>query len=185
MKRELKILNTVSAMFTFASGLLGPIYAVFVQRIGGDLVATGGAYAAFAIVGGVFLFLLSRWEDRVHHQEKIMVAGFALGCIGFLGYLFVQSPLQLLLVQATLGIALAIRAPVFDSIYSRHLELGHYTSEWGVWESLSLIVTGASAAIGSVIAETFGFPALFIAMFCVSFAGFLVSTSLMLAKQAR
>jgi MFS family permease len=185
MKRELKILNTVSALFVFSSGLLGPIYAIFVQRIGGDLIAAGSAYAAFAIVSGVLIFFISKWEERIHHQEKIMVAGFAMGCIGFLGYIFVQNPLQLLMVQIVIGIAYAVRAPVWDSLYSRNLDEGRFTSEWGVWESMNLVVLGASAAIGGMVAETFGFATLFVAMFCVSFAGFLVSVSLMLIKQVR
>jgi uncharacterized membrane protein len=177
MQRELKLLNTISAMFVFASGLLGPIYAVFVQNIGGDLMTAGWAYGAFSIASGVLVIFLSRWEERHAHQERIMAAGFGLGCLGFLGYSFVSTPLHLLIVQVVLGVALAIRAPLFDSFYSLHLDLGKYAEEWGVWESMNLIVIGISAAVGGVIAQLFGFPVLFVAMFIVSLAGFIVSLS--------
>ena len=49
MQRKLKILLFASALFMLAGGLFGPIYAVFVEEIGGDLLTAGGAYAAFSI----------------------------------------------------------------------------------------------------------------------------------------
>ena len=43
MKRKLKILLMASALLMLAGGLFGPIYAVFVEQIGGDLLTAGGA----------------------------------------------------------------------------------------------------------------------------------------------
>ena len=73
MQRELKILTLASGLFIFAAGLFGPIYAVFVEDIGGDILTAGMSYSIFAIIAGVLTFLISRWEDHVKHKEKLVV----------------------------------------------------------------------------------------------------------------
>ncbi|MBU2639985.1 MAG: hypothetical protein KKG75_04770, partial [Nanoarchaeota archaeon] len=75
MDKELKILLMTSALFILAGGLFGPIYAVFVEEIGGDLLTAGAAYSVFAIVTGGIIFFLAKWEDKVKHQEKLVVFG--------------------------------------------------------------------------------------------------------------
>lgn len=179
MKRQLKLLLFSSALFMLAGGLFGPIYAIFVEEIGGDILTAGLAYSAFAIASGVLIFLISKWEDHVKHQEKLVVAGFVLSCIGFAGYLFIKRPLDLFLVQIIFGIGEAIGTPAFDGLYSRHLDKGKYVSEWGLWESLDYIVAGVAAVIGGFLAKIYGFKFLFIVMLILSFIGLIISLFLM------
>jgi len=132
MKRQLKILLITSALFNLAAGLFGPIYAVFVEDIGGDLLTAGAAYAAFSIGAGVLIFLLSKWENRVKHKERCIVAGYILSCIGFGGYLFVKAPVHLFMVQIILGLGEAVTTPAYDGVYSRFLDKGKFVFEWGL-----------------------------------------------------
>lgn len=168
-----------SALFLLAGGLIAPIYAIFVEEIGGDLLAAGTAYAAFSISAGLLLFFISRWEDHVKHKERLVVGGWLLSCIGYLGYIFVENPLQLVLVQVVFGIGTAVCNPAFDGIYSKNLDRGHFVSEWGMWESMSFIVTAIGALIGSYVASLFGFRILFMFMFGFSLIGLLVSFRLL------
>jgi uncharacterized membrane protein len=62
MNRILKTLLFADSFSILALGMFGPIYAIFVERIGGYILDAGGAYAAFAIASGVFIFLISRRE---------------------------------------------------------------------------------------------------------------------------
>jgi len=182
MKRQLKILLTTGALFTLAGGLFGPIYAIFVEQIGGDLLTAGGAYSAFAIAAGVLMLLLGKWEDKSKHQEKLVILGYALSCAGFLGYLFIQRPIHLFAVQIILGVANAINTPAYDSLYSKFLDKGKFASEWGMWESMTRIVTGIAALIGGFVAKIYGFRTLFIIMFAISLVG-LVTASLLARKK--
>lgn len=183
MDRELKILLFSYAMIAFAGGMFGPIYAIFVENIGGDILTAGGAYAAFSIAAGVLTLLISRWEDHVKHQEKLIILGFAINSIGFLGYLFIQTPMHLFIVQIILGISMAIISPAYDSLYSKHLDKGKFSSEWGMWEGMNYIVLGISAAIGGVFGAIFGFRILFIAMFLISLVGLAISSNLVLKRK--
>lgn len=178
MQRNLKILLVASSLFMLAGGLFGPIYAVFVEEIGGDLLTAGSAYSIFAIVAGVMIYLIGKWEDRVKHQEKLIIAGYALSCIGFLGYLLIKTPVHLFIVQMIFGVGEAIGTPAFDGLYSKHLDKGRYASEWGLWDSMSYITIGIGAIAGGFLANLYGFRLLFAVMLVISLAGLIVSLAL-------
>ena len=184
MQKALKILLLASGLSILAGGLFGPIYAIFVEQIGGDILTAGTAYASFAIVAGVTIFLVSRWEDHIKYKEKFVVMGFALGCFGFLGYLLIQDPLDLFAVQIIFGISVAIGTPAYDGLYSKHLDKGKFVSEWGLWESMNYILIGISAAVGAFLAEFFGFRFLFFVMLALSILGFIISIFLFSKKDA-
>lgn len=173
MNKTLKYLLFAEGLWLLAAGLFGPIYAIFVEEIGGDVLEAGGAYATFSLAAGVMIFFISRWEDHVKHQEKLIVIGHTMGAMGILGYLFISSPLHLFIVQAVLGLSEAIFYPAFDGIYSRFLDRGKFASEWGLYETINYVVMGLSAGIGGLIASIFGFRPLFMFMFLLA----LISTA--------
>jgi hypothetical protein len=178
LKGLLKLLLLTDACFIFAAGLFGPIYAIFVQRIGGDLLDAGWAWAAFTLTSGIVIFLLSGWEDRVVHYEQLIIGGYALRSIGIFCYLLISTPMQLLVVQVLIGLSLALSSPAYDALYSKSLEKGKEASQWGDWESMDFIVSAFAAIIGSAIAMAFGFATLFFIMFLISLAGVFVSIML-------
>jgi MFS family permease len=179
MRFYLKILLLYSLFITLAGGFLGPLYAVYVQGIGGDLLTAGAAYAIFSIVAGILILLLAKWEDHIKHQEKLLIWGRGLGVLGFLGYLFIRTPIELFIVQLIFGISTAIGTPAFDSLYSKNLDRGKFASEWGMWESMHLIAIGISAIVGGYIAKNFGFRSLFVIMFVISIFSFVASLFLL------
>ncbi len=183
MQKELEILLLSSALFMLAGGLFGPIYAVFVEEIGGDLLTAGAAYSMFAIAAGILIFFISRWEDHVKHQEKLVVIGFVLSCTGFFGYTLIRNPFDLFMVQIIFGVGEAIGTPAYDGLYSRYMDKGKFVSEWGLWESLRWIVIGASAIVGGFLANIYGFRFLFMIMFIISVLGLIVSFSLIFLKR--
>lgn len=178
MKKGMKILLIIEALVALAAGLFGPIYAIFVESIGGDILTAGGAYSAYLFSAGILIFLISRWEDHVKHQENLIIIGYGLRFIGFIGYLFVQSPLHLFIVQAILGISLAIDAPAYDALFCKNLEKGKFASGWGFYDAESYIVGGVAAVLGAFIADLYGFRMLFGLMAILVFFAFLVSLQL-------
>lgn len=78
MKRGIKFLLLSDTWVTLALGMIGPIYAIFVEDIGGDILDASWAYFAFMITSGVVMYLISHWEDRVKHKEKLVTLGYCL-----------------------------------------------------------------------------------------------------------
>lgn len=179
MNVTLKILLMISWTFYFAIGLLGPIYAIFVEEIGGGLFVAGSSYAIFSIAMGVVTYIVAKWEDGVLRQENVIVAARGLTVLVFIGYFFIQTPLHLYIVQFFLGIVSALATPVFDSLYSKYLDTGKYASEWGLWEAGYAIVLGVSALLGGLITELYGFRVLFVVMLSMGILSFIASILLL------
>lgn len=178
MNTELKILNAASAFSVFAAGLFGPFYAVFIREIGGGAFIAGSSYSIYAIAAGILIYFSSRLEDGDVDTRKLVIAGYMLATVGFFGYLFVEDPLQMFLVQAVVGVATAVRSPAFDEVYSRNLDEGRYAYEWGIWESMYWVVTGISAFVAGFIIQNFGFEVLFTSMGVFSLVGTVISAAL-------
>lgn len=176
-----KILLFSDGFFLLSGGLLGPIYALFVEKIGGDLLDASGTFALFMLTAGVVVFLLAQWEDRTKHQRKFVIAGYGIGMLGSFGYLFVNTTLSLLIVQAILGLAVALKDPAYDALFSRSQK--HLALAWGEWEAIDYFALSLGAFLGGVIAQKFGFHALLFCMFLLSIFSFGISLLLLRIKE--
>ncbi|QQR84020.1 MFS transporter [Candidatus Peregrinibacteria bacterium] len=183
MKKGIKILLVSDGWVNLALGMIGPIYAIFVEEIGGDILDASWAFSTYMFTAGIIMYLLSKWEDKAKHKEKFVVAGYALTSLGCLMYFFVHNQATLLLTQAVLGLSVAILSPSFDAIYSHYVKASEEASNWGIWEALSYIATAIAAIIGGYIANSFGFKTLFVVMFIVSLFGTIQSFALYRGKK--
>lgn len=163
MRRQIRLLLAGSYLWYFGEGLLGPLYAVFAQKIGGDILEITGAYAVYLITMGVISVLVGKFSDN-HSKEKIMLAGYALNAVATFGYLFVNAPAMLFLVQGLLGVAAALATPTWDSLFSKYLDKKRAGEEWGLSDGGPHIVMGISLLFGGVVVSYFGFETLFIIM---------------------
>jgi hypothetical protein len=152
----------------FIMGLFVPFYAVFIQKIGGNIAFAGLSWAIFSIVSGVLIFLFSKWELKVKEQELLIALGYVLRGGTFISYAFMTSMTQLIVTQIFWGIAVAIGTPAFDSVYSNHTTKENSIVEWGEWEGIAAIVTGLAALAGGVVIQLFGYQIIFILMAAIS-----------------
>jgi MFS family permease len=151
------------------AGLLGPIFALFIE----DFII-GGNEAVAGIAAGVFLFSRSILQIPVAHMiDKIkgerddyyiMVFFMILSSIIPISYLFISLPYQLYIIQFILGIASAFTFPPYMAIFARHIDSGNEGTEWGVYFTLTDIVSALLAGLGGYMAATYGFHYLIISV---------------------
>lgn len=162
--RGLRILLLTNSFILLAGAMLGPIQAIFVDKVGGDLMDAGIAGGIFSLVAGITVLLSGRFADKIKEPELVVVIGYIIMGFGFLSYLLVNSTISLFIVQAIIGFGDAIYNPPFDALYSRHLDPGKSGSQWGTWEAMSYFTVSIGAVIGGIIAKNFGFTPLFVIM---------------------
>ena len=167
--RALRILLSTNALILMAAAMLGPIYALFVEKVGGDLMDASIAGGIFALMAGLTSLISGKYSDQIKENELIVVIGCLIIGTGFSLYFWVDSVIFLFIVQAIIGLGEAIYSPAFDALYSKHLD-GHKSgSQWGAWESMNYFTTAVGAIVGGSIVTYFGFQALFIIMALLSF----------------
>lgn len=183
MNKWIKTLLAADFFVLMGMGMITPIYALFVDEIGGGILEASISWAVFSFTAGVLMYLIGKWEDRKKNYAKMLFLGYLLRAFAFLGYLFVKTPLELFGVQILLGLSLAIGFPSYDTLYSQSLDRGRFATEWGAWEAMNMIVAAIAALVGGFIASSFGFSTLFIIMFLSGITGTIISASLLLKKQ--
>lgn len=164
LNSRIKILLQGAAFWYLAEGMLGPLFAVFAERIGGDVLNISWAWATFLIVSGVIIVATGKISDRFISKEKLVVAGFAITAVFTFGYLLVSSPFELFIVEAGLGVGFALALPTWDALYARYESRKQDGYEWGLADGLAQLVPGLAMLIGGLIVNYFSFTALFIVM---------------------
>lgn len=159
-----KILLWGSNVWFFGEGMLGPLFAIFAQRIGGDILDITWAWAAYLIATGFCYMLVGKLISGRDNTSRVMILGYGLNALFTFGYLFVHNPLQLLIVQVGLGIAEAIGTPSWYELYSRNLDEKHSSYAWGLATGQSHLATGVAIIGGGLIVHYMSFNALFVVM---------------------
>lgn len=160
----LRILLATDGLVVFSGAMLGPIYALFVRDIGGDILDTGLGASVFMATAGVVVFLSGRLTDKIKETELVVASGYAIMGIGFFAYTTVDSVGEFLFVQVIIGLGQALCSPAFDALYSKHVDPEKSGSQWGAWESINYFALAFGALAGSTVASIFGFYTLFIVM---------------------
>ena len=161
--RSAAILIWSSNLWNFADGLLGPLFAVFAQQIGGNVLDIAWAWGAYLVVTGVCIIVVGHLSDKIS-KLKMLLAGYFLTAVFTFAYLFVHNALQLLLVQAALGVALALTNPTFFSLMGKLNAGEREGAMWGWADGRDKIATGLAVFAGGLIVQQASFHVLFIIM---------------------
>jgi predicted MFS family arabinose efflux permease len=165
----LRLLLITNSLILLSAAMLGPIYALFVEDIGGDLMDASIAGSIFALVAGLTTLISGRYSDKVKENELIVALGYCIIGTGFFLYTIADSVYFIFCIQALVGLGEAIYSPAFDALYSKHLD-GHKSgAQWGIWESMNYFSIATGATLGGTIVTLFGFDTLFILMASLSF----------------
>ena len=179
-----KILLLGANIWYFGEGMLGPLFAIFTEKVGGDILDITWAWSTYLVCTGVFYIIIGKLVNRKAYKVQILVLGYSLNAVFTFGYLFVSNPLQLFLVQVGLGIAEAIGSPIWDSLYAKSITEEHDTYAWGLSTGQSQIVTGVAFAIGGALTEIFSFNVLFIVMGIIQIIAAITTSRLLFVKKS-
>jgi len=168
--RSLRALLFSDALLLTAAAMLAPIYALFVDKVGGDVVAAGMTAAALAFGSGLACIITGRAIDRMRHKRNLLVLSSVVMAGCFLTYIVAGSVWQLAAIQVVMGVVQAVHATAFDALYTRHLDKNHEGEEWGAWEALYYFTTAGGALAGSLVVAALGFESMFFIMAILTFA---------------
>lgn len=175
----IKFLIISDTVIIGASGLLGPIFALFIE---GFIEGGNEAVAGFAV--GIYLFTKSILQipiayiiDKTKGEKDdfwFMFVFTILVSIIPLFYLIIRTPLELYIVQFILGLFTSFTFPTYMAIFTRHVDKEREAMEWGIYHTLIDITSAVFAAIGGYFAFVQGFSSLIITVVIISLIGSLI-----------
>ncbi|MEK7579740.1 MAG: MFS transporter [Patescibacteria group bacterium] len=166
INRVIRTLVTSDFLLISGFAVFGPVFAVFItQKIeGGTLAIIGFTAAIFQISKSALQIPIANYLDKNHGEKddfySLIIGSFLIAFVPFL-YLFASRPSHLYIINAIYGIGAAFAIPPWNAIFTRHIDKMQESTDWAV-ESVSIGIGAASAAaVGGIIADKFGFQAVF------------------------
>lgn len=162
-----------------AAGLLGPIFAFFIEDfiVGGNEAVAGLAVGIYLFTKSIMQIPVAYFIDKIRGEKDdfwLMFVFTMLIAIMPLLYLVIHTPLQLYAVQFVLGLLTAFTFPTYMAIFTRHIDKDKEGTEWGVYFTLTNLISAALAAVGGFLATSEGFPVLIMVVVIVSIFGSLL-----------
>jgi MFS family permease len=155
-------------------GIVGPVYAIYFEKISGNLKDVGIIIGIYWIIVGILEIPFGVLSDKTG-REKIFSIGGILVSISIFLYPFVSNFYQILVAEIIGAIGYSMQMPAFYALLAdmtrkekRGLEVGLIDSSWNV-------VYGIACMLSGLLIATFGFSLIF------SLASFLYFSSSMIA----
>lgn len=155
----------------FSGGIFVPIYAFFVQKVGGGILETASAIALFSLASSFTTLIMITYNITQKYNLVIFKIGWFLWMISIFSYLFITNVSQLFIAQIFNGLGNALSTPIFDAEFSKDSAQNMLVG-WGNFEALTSLITGIAALLGGLIVHAFGFNILIYLMCmtaCISF----------------
>jgi hypothetical protein len=155
-----KILISSYSLSTFSEGVILPVYAIFVQKIGGDILNAGQAMGVFLITQGLFTIFIHKFKWTSKQKMFFMVMGWFIWILGIASYLIISNIYMLFITQILTAIGNAIADPIFEEELAHHTDTKREEFEWGIFEGSKDLVSGLAAIAGGIILSAYNFSAL-------------------------
>lgn len=159
-----------------AAGMLGPVFALFIEDSiqGGNAVVAGIAAGIYLFTKSVFQIPIAHFIDKIRGEKDdfwiMFIFTIIIAFIPLL-YLVINTPLQLYITQFILGLFTAFTFPTYMAIFTRHIDKEKEGTEWGIYFTLTDLTSAMLAIVGGYVATIQGFPVLIIVVVVASFIG--------------
>ncbi len=170
--RALKLLFIWNGVFMLAISLLGPLYAVYVEKLGNGILIISASWSVFLFSTTFFTFLVSRLGEKIR-KDHLLMANYLIRAFVWLGFIFIGNIPQLIVLQIFLGLAEALGTPAFEAMFAEHIDKNKDIEEYADWELIQNIVMAIGVLLGGLIVNSFGFKYLFSFMSILAVISFL------------
>jgi len=183
LNRIISYLVLSDLVFYTGWGLISPIFAVFLIEsiVGGSAFVVGLSAGFYLITRSLLRVPFGILADRDSKNAfAFMFWGLFISALIPIGYLFATYARDIYILQAILGASSAMSTSGWTCLFSRHLDSGKESTEWGVDAVAVGLGPGIAGILGGVAVTYFGFSSVFIA---VSFIGLMGVLLLLIIKK--
>ncbi|MCQ5337620.1 MAG: MFS transporter [Candidatus Methanomethylicia archaeon] len=150
-----------------ASGLIVPIFPIFITKsiIDGSIAVVGFSSSLYLLSFSIVRLISAGIVDtKLNDKQKITfsITGTVMIGISYILYLASRFSWHIYLLQIINGIGTAFRYSPFMSLFTRYIDKGKESSEWGINAVATSLGQALTAAIGGILAEKYSFNIIFI-----------------------
>jgi len=184
INRVIQFLTYSDILMLSGWGLINPILAVFLtdKIIGGSVAIAGIASTTFFLTKSILQIPVARAIDSKKGEWDdfwVMTVGSLLISFAAFSFIFAQYTWQVFAIQIVNGIGCALSYPGWLAIFTRHIDRNHESLEWSLYSTATDLGSALTAALGGLIASTFGYKNLFavVGLFSLIGTAFLIGVT--------
>ena len=132
---------------------------------GSTLKVVGAATACYWLARILSTVPLSRFMDRTDGERDefyFIIAGTAIVATVPIMLIFAREPWHIYMIQFIFGLANSMAVPGWRILFTDHIDRGQTGYEWSLEDIGIGVAVGASAYLGSLLADKFGFVTVFV-----------------------
>lgn len=177
LNKIIKYLVLSDLVFYTGWGLISPVFAIFLldSIIGGSAFVVGMATGIHLIVRSLLRIPFGIWADKGQKTSYyLMIWGLLFAAFTPIGYIYSTNPMQIYILQALLGVALAMSTAGWMCLFARHVDKGKESTEFGTDAVAVGLGPGIAGIAGGVAVTYFSFNSVFIAVTIIGLIGVLL-----------
>ncbi|MFA5878309.1 MAG: MFS transporter [Candidatus Staskawiczbacteria bacterium] len=187
INKVIKVIIYWDIVINSAFGLLAPVFAIFLtQKIAMNDLTQGAKIAGFAslsywITKSILQIPIGHYLDKNHGEKDdfwFSVIGTFIAGLAPFGYLISSEPWHIYLCQVVFALGMSMVVPSAYAIFTRHIDKGKESYEWGLDSTLLGAGMGITGATGGILMAYLGFHTIFILTgvftICSAFLFFLI-----------
>jgi len=167
INRVVKYFILVDLALLAGWGLIEPIFSIFVvQKIAGATLTTVGIAAAiYWLLKSALQLPLANFLDRRRSEKSKLYAlifGLLVLAVSAFSFSLITTITGLYVVQILHSLGFALYVASWPALFSRHLDKDRVSYDWALDSTAAGVSAGVAAFFGSIIANQFGFGAVFV-----------------------
>lgn len=174
LNKVIKYLVLSDLVFYSGWGLISPIFAIFLLNLipGANAFVVGLAAGINLITRSLLRVPFGVYADKNQRVSyDLMFWGLLIAAFVPVGYLFATLPVHIYIMQAVLGASLAMSTSGWTCLFSRHMDKGKESTEWGVDAVAVGIGPGIAGILGGAAVTLFDFKAVFLTVTIIGLVG--------------
>ncbi len=167
LNKVVKYLIAFDTSVVAASGLIAPVFAIFVVNniVGGSAAVVGFATSIYMISFSIARLTSAYYVDRKLSERgrvALSVVGALVVGASFLLYVAASRPWHVYALQAVNGVGTALRYSPIMSLFTRYIDEGRESFEWGLYAVSTSLGQALAASVGGTLVDELGFEAVFV-----------------------
>ena len=179
MEHNYRLYLAASVITSFAGGIFGPFYILFVRQKGGGIENFGVAMGLLLLFQSLMSYFAGRYSDKFGRKPLFLLEGYLSGFV-VLFYLFVGQIWQLYALQIINGLLAGIHGTAEVSFLGDITKFGSRGERVGKFHATTGVVAALAMMASGYLVATMGLRVIFILM---AIASFISTTVLLFVKE--
>jgi DHA1 family multidrug resistance protein-like MFS transporter len=182
-KKAFFVLVATMLISMLGFGIVVPLLPIYADQLGASALEIGFINAGFSLTLLIALPIMGRLSDRFG-RKRFLLAGLSILTVASLGFIWAQSPIQLILVRIFQGIGASMHLPIAEAYLGDITPKGQEGRWMGHFNAILFSSMSLGPLFGGALTDLFSVNTTFLVMAALCFVG-LVATIIFLPEVAK